>query len=125
MAPAFTASSTLCCSPLAESISTRTPGHAPPRSPCDHLDPGHVGQLQVEHDHVGPGGRGDPDRLPALAGRGDHVVAGGGQVAADALAPHRVVVDHHHPASALLTPSRISAPRDGHLHLGALARARR
>ena len=44
----------------------------------------------------GRAARGDPDRLPPLAAGRDHVVAGLGQVAGHALAPHRVVVDHHH-----------------------------
>jgi hypothetical protein len=72
-----------------------------------HLDPGHVRQPQVEHDHVGPGGPRDPQRLRAVGGGGDDVVPGLGEVPCDRVPPHRVIVDDHHPDWTVLTHVRL------------------
>ena len=45
----------------------------------------------------GPRGREPGQRLVAVRGHADDVEAGRLQVALDRVAPHRVVVDHHHP----------------------------
>ena len=62
-----------------------------------HLDPAHIGQLQVEHHHSGRAAAADAERLLAVADGGDHVEPSLGEVAGNGVPPHRVVVDDHHP----------------------------
>ena len=64
-----------------------------------------LGDLQVEHHDLraGPPGTGRSPRCPSAA-TATTSKPGLGQVALDRVAPHRVVVDHHHPASARLAP---------------------
>jgi hypothetical protein len=70
------------------------------------LDTGHVRQLQVEDDHVRPGGTRDPQRLRAVGGGRDDVVPRLGKVARDRVAPHRVIVHHHDPDGRVLAHAR-------------------
>ena len=65
-----------------------------------HLDAAGAGDLQVEHDDLRPRRREAGDRLVAVGGDGDDVEPGVLEVALDRVAPHRVVVDDHHPQLA-------------------------
>ena len=90
----------------------RVGGHQRP----GHLDTGQHRQLQVEDDDLRPGGGRPAYGLTAVTCGRHHVVAGLRQVARDRLAPHRVVVDHHHPRHVVSPPARrssISVPAPG------------
>ena len=127
MAPAFTASSTSSCSPDADRISTRADG-----SCRDHLG-GHLdavgrGDLQVEHDHLRAGrGRNRASASVPSAATATTSKPGLGQVARDRVAPHRVVVDHHHADRCSSTAVTLGRRRlgEGQLHLGSFTRRRR
>ena len=55
----------------------------------------HVGHLDVQRDHVRPERVENLQRLPAVAGRADHLHAGrGGDAVGDDRADHRRIVDH-------------------------------
>ena len=72
----------------------RHPG--PAAQPLDHLDAVHVGQAQVEDDHVGVAGGGELEGGGAVGGRVDLVLA---CLEVDHEGAHdlRLVVDHQHP----------------------------
>ena len=70
-----------------------------------HLDAAGPGDLEVEHHDLRPRRREAGDRLVAVGGHGDHVEPGVLQVALDRVAPHRVVVDDHHPQPRLACSS--------------------
>ena len=69
VAPALIASSTSCCSPLAERMSTRVGQVA---DGAAHLVAAQAGQVEVEHEHVGAGGPGPAHGRRPVAGRGHH-----------------------------------------------------
>ena len=93
MAPAFTASSTSCCSPLADRISTLV---ARPPSGAADLVASHARQVEVEHEHVGARGLDAADGAGPVVRRGHHDHPGVGEVARHGVAPQRVVVGDHH-----------------------------
>ena len=96
------------------------------REPPGDLDAGQVGKVQVEDDDVGAGRRADAQRLAPLARGRHHVVARLGEVAGHGVAPHRVVVHHHHPRSRHVgNVRRAGSPRLGHPPRPAQPRRRR
>ena len=86
-----------------------------------HLDAVGAGDLEVEHDDLRPG-RGEPgQRLVTVGGDPDHVEAGGLQVTLDGVAPHRVVVDDHHPDRRSSGCDSMSGPYRGPAALSPMA----
>ncbi len=70
---------------------------APLAEPAQHLEPGHVGQVDVEQDEVGPGGLDRPQGIGARAGdAGDLEALLTGDDAGVQARHHEVVVDDQH-----------------------------
>ena len=76
------------------------------------LDPVGAGDLQVEDDDLGSRRGEARQRLGAVGGHAHHVEPGRLEVALHGVAPHRVVVDHHHPDLVARSRSR-THPRRG------------
>ena len=71
--------------------------HARPApQPLDDLDAVHVGQTEVEDDHVGVAGGGELKGARAVVG-GVHLVLAGAQIDRESAYDLRFVVDHEHP----------------------------
>lgn len=78
----------------------------------DNLGTGQVGQLQIQHDDIGPHGPGDPNGLGPFPNGGHNVIPGFGKIPSHPVPPHGMVINNHHPHGPTpIHPCTITAPQ--------------